>query len=165
MNPVRKTANGNTNHIAAIHILKAQLQMTQEDYRALLITLTGEDSCKGMADRDLQNVRTHMQKLAERSGVAKPAYKVGKPAGKTKVLEPLEKKVWALWYALEAAGRVAVPPNRQARAKALRAYVQRQTGASDMAFCTGDQLNKLVEAMKHWIDRKYSQAEMERATQ
>lgn len=158
MNPVRKTAG--SGHIAAIHILKAQLQMTQEDYRALLVTLTGEDSCKGMSDKDLQNVRSHMHKLAVRSGVAKEssgAAYARKPYTatytKAKVLEPMEKKVWAIWYALEAKGLVQVAESRQARAKALRAYVTRQTGAADMAFCTGEQLNKLVEAMKKWLDR------------
>jgi phage gp16-like protein len=154
MNPVRKTASAGNGHIAAIHILKAQLQMTQEDYRALLVTLTGEDTCKGMSDKDLQNVRLHMHKLVGRMGVSTGKFKPF-PFVKTakKPLEPMEKKVWAIWYALEAKGLVHVPESRQARAKALRAYVARQTGATDMAFCTGEQLNKLVEAMKKWLER------------
>jgi hypothetical protein len=109
-----------------------------------------------MSDKDLQTVRSHMHKLAVRSGVAKEssgAAYARKPYTKAKVLEPMEKKVWAIWYALEAKGLVQVPESRQARAKALRAYVARQTGAADMAFCTGEQLNKLVEAMKKWLDR------------
>lgn len=156
MNPVRKTASAGNGHIAAIHVLKAQLQMTQEDYRALLVTLTGEDSCKGMSDKDLQNVRSHMHKLAVRSGVAKessnPAY-ARKPYTKAKPLEPIGKKVWAIWYALEAKGLVHVPETRQARAKALRAYVERQTGASDMAFLEAEKMVKLVESMKKWLER------------
>ena len=149
------------NHIAAIHILKAQLQMTQEDYRALLITLTGEDTCKGMSDKDLQNVRAHMHKLAVSMGVAKTTYGAAsgaasyarKPYTKAKALEPMEKKVWAIWYALEAKGLVQVSESRQARAKALRAYVVRQTGASDMAFASHSQLINLVESMKKWLER------------
>lgn len=154
MNPVRKTASAGNGHIAAIHILKAQLQMTQEDYRALLVALTGEDSCKGMSDKDLKTVRLHMHRLVSAMGVATgkfkpfPFVKMAK-----KPLEPIEKKVWAVWYALEAKGLVQVAESRQARAKALRAYVTRQTGAADMAFCTGEQLNKLVEAMKKWLER------------
>ena len=145
------------NHIAAIHVLKAKLQMTQEDYRALLVTLTGEDTCKGMSDKDLQTVRSHMHKLAVSMGVAKAASGAAtyarKPFAKAKPLEPMEKKVWAIWYALEAKGLVQVPPSRQARAKALRAYVVRQTGASDMAFASHSQLINLVESMKKWLER------------
>lgn len=161
MNAVRKTTGANTGHIAAIHILKAQLQMTQEDYRALLVTLTGEDTCKGMSDKDLQTVRSHMHKLAVSMGVAKAANDAAsgaatyarRPFAKAKPLEPMEKKVWAIWYALEAKGLVQVPESRQARAKALRAYVERQTGASDMAFLEADKMVKLVESMKKWLER------------
>ena len=34
------------NHIAAIHVLKAKLRLTDEDYRALLKHLTGKGSSK-----------------------------------------------------------------------------------------------------------------------
>ena len=157
MNAVRKPNGTNTGHIAAIHILKAQLQMTQEDYRALLVTLTGEDTCKGMSDKDLQNVRSHMHKLAVSMGVAKGSSSATgynrKSFTKAKALFPMEKKVWAIWYALEAKGLVQVPPSTKARAKALRAYVERQTGASDMAFLEGEKLVKLVESMKKWLER------------
>ena len=168
MSAVRKptSAAGNAkpmNHIAAIHILKSQMKMSEADYRVLLDGLTTHCSCKDMTVSQLAQVRDHMSNLAVRMGVAKAklpyirfSHKgTAKPA---KVLEPLEKKVWALWYALEAAGRVAKPANSQARAKALRAYVTRQTGASDMAFCTGEQLNKLVEAMKKWLERGKDEA-------
>ena len=166
MNPVRKTASAGNGHIAAIHILKAQLQMSQEDYRALLVTLTGEDTCKGMSDKDLQNVRSHMHKLAVSMGVAKAANGAAsgaagytrKPYTKAKVLEPIEKKVWAIWYALEAKGLVHVPESRQARAKALRAYVERQTGTSDMTFLEAEKMVKLVESMKKWLDRGKDEA-------
>ena len=172
MSAVRKPtpAAGNAkpaNHIAAIHILKSQLKMSDADYRVLLDGLTTHSSCKDMTVSQLEQVRDHMSNLAVRMGVAKPTLPyvrfshkakstgTAKPA---KVLEPLEKKVWALWYALEAAGRITKPASTQARAKALRAYVTRQTGASDMAFCTGEQLNKLVESMKKWLERGKDEA-------
>ena len=143
------------NHIAAIHILKAKLQLCDADYRALLLNLTDKDSCKAMGDKDLQAVRSHMHKLALVSGVSNPVIpakaRTRAPTGKTKkVLEPLEKKVWALWYSLEEAGTVQRAASSQARAKALRAYVARQTGMTDMAFCNNEQLNSLVESLKQW---------------
>lgn len=161
MTAVRKptSAAGTTkpaNHTAAIHILKAQLKMSEADYRVLLDGLTTQSSCKDMTVAQLAQVRDHMTNLAVRMGVIKPTLSyvrfAHKGTAKSKLL-PLERKVWALWYALEKAGRVDVPASTQARAKALRAYVQRQTGVTDMAFCTNDQLNQLVEAMKQWKDR------------
>ena len=77
---------------------------------------------------------------------------------KAKALEPMEKKVWAIWYALEAKGLVQVPESRQARAKALRAYVERQTGASDMAFLEAEKMVKLVVSMKKWLERGKDEA-------
>jgi phage gp16-like protein len=157
MNPVRKTAAAGGGHIAAIHILKAQLQMSDADYRVLLDSLTTQSSCKDMTDKQLQVVRSHMHKLAVSMGAAKGSSSATgynrKSFTKSKVLFPMEKKVWAIWYALEAKGLVQVPPNTKARAKALRAYVERQTGASDMAFLEGDKLVKLVESMKKWLER------------
>ncbi len=155
MNPVRKTVSGGQNHIAAIHILKAQLGMSEADYRVLLDGLTCKDSCKDMNDKELQQVRAHLHALAVRSGVAQErqsgaSFTRSNAKVNKKPLEPLEKKVWAMWYALEKAGRISTATSSQARAKALRAYVTRQTGVADMAFCTPSQLHNLIEAMKFW---------------
>jgi phage gp16-like protein len=168
MNPVRKTASAGNGHIAAIHILKAQLQMSDADYRVLLDSLTTQSSCKDMTDKQLQLVRSHMHKLAVSMGVGKPASNATgynrKSFTKAKVLEPMEKKVWAIWYALEAKGLVQVPASTKARAKALRAYVERQTGASDMAFASHSQLINLVESMKKWLERGEHEA-MDKVTE
>ena len=149
------------NHIAAIHVLKAKLQMSQEDYRALLITLTGEYSCKGMSDKDLQAVRSHLHKLAERSGVPQrpmPTHQQHKPGettrtgygkfGTFKVASPKERKVWALWHALGREGKLDNPSG-----SALQAWVKRQTDVDQMRFCTDAQMNGLIESLKLWAGR------------
>lgn len=59
------------NHIAAIHVLKSKLQLSDDDYRALLRGLTQKTSTKEMSDRERQKVRDHMQGLGERMGVVK----------------------------------------------------------------------------------------------
>jgi hypothetical protein len=55
------------NHIAAIHVLKSKLQLSDDDYRALLVQLTGKASSKAMTQPEQQHVRDHMQRLAERA--------------------------------------------------------------------------------------------------
>ena len=65
------------NHIAAIHVLKARLRLTDEDYRALLKHLTGHTSSKDCAPAQQRQVRDHLQGLAERMGVASPQRRAG----------------------------------------------------------------------------------------
>jgi Protein of unknown function (DUF1018) len=168
MSAVRKPTGANTMHLAAIHVVRGALAkagvMTDADYRSLAVTVTGLDSSAKMSVQQRSRFLAHLRTLeVKHLGVQHVAG--GKPRAKaSRTLEPLEKKVWALWYALETAGRVNFSPNGQARVKALRAYVTRQTGATDMAFCTGEQLNKLVEAMKKWLERGKDEA-MDKATE
>ena len=61
------------NHTAAIHVLKSKLRMTDDDYRALLQTLTGKSSSKDMTEAEQRAVRDHMQALGERMGVVQAA--------------------------------------------------------------------------------------------
>lgn len=49
------------NHIAAIHVLKSKLQMSDSDYRVLITGLTQKASTKDMSDIERQRVRDHMQ--------------------------------------------------------------------------------------------------------
>ena len=60
------------NHIGAIHVLKAKLRLSDDDYRALLKGLTLKTSSKDMSPAEQQKVRDHMQGLAERMGVVQP---------------------------------------------------------------------------------------------
>ena len=51
------------NHIAAIHVLKAKLRLTDEDYRALLLHITGRSSSKDCTPYQQRQVRRHLQQL------------------------------------------------------------------------------------------------------
>lgn len=137
-----------SNHVAAIHVLKGKLQLSDDDYRALLANLTGKTSSKALSDAERGRVREHMQRLAEKLGVARP-----RPAGagwkkSYANSRPMERKVWALWNALGRSGRIANPSPQ-----ALRAWVERQTGMSDLKFCNWAQLSNLIESLKEWRDR------------
>ncbi|TAN12923.1 MAG: regulatory protein GemA [Burkholderiaceae bacterium] len=134
-------------HLAAIHVLKGKLQLSDDDYRALLANLTGQTSSKALSDAERGRVRDHMQKLAEKLGVAAP-----RPAGWQKTYReatPMERKVWALWNALGREGRIKNPSPQ-----ALRAWVKRQTGMDDLKFCSWPQLSGLIEALKRWEERE-----------
>ena len=139
------------NHIAAIHVLKSKLQLTDDDYRALLKNLTQKTSSKDLTDKERQAVRDHMQQLAERAGVAKPLRRraTGRTFAQAKAAaSPRERKVWALWNQLGRDGVV-----RDTSAKALNAWVERTVHVSALGFCTSAHLDTLIEALKAWQQR------------
>ena len=138
------------NHIAAIHVLKSKLQMSDSDYRVLITGLTQKASTKDMSDRERQQVRDHMQSLAERMGVAKPMQRRATTFAQRKAAaSPRERKVWALWHQLHRDGLV-----HDTSPAALNAWVQRTVHVSALAFANAAQLDTLIEALKSWQQRK-----------
>lgn len=130
--------------LGKIHQAKKSLHMTDEDYRAMLQAKGGVQSAADLNAGARTRVLSYLQTLGyqptQRKSPAKP-------------LSASERKVWVLWYQLEAKGRVNVPANPQARGKALRAFVKRQTGVDDLAFLNFAQIMNLIEAMKSWVNR------------
>lgn len=145
------------NHTAAIHVLKSKLGLSDDDYRALLVTLTGKASSKGMTATEQTQVRDHMQRLAERLaerlGVAQPTTR-RRPLTREqfdqvkKSASPRERKVWALWNQLHRDG-VLHNPSRAA----LNAWVERTVHVSALGFANSAQLDTLIEALKEWQKR------------
>ena len=141
------------NHKAAIHVLKSKLGMTDDDYRALLLTLTSESSTKDMTDTQQRQVRDHMQGLAERMGLAPATTRrrplsAGEFAQVKREARPKERKVWALWNQLHRDRKITNPS-----AAALNAWVLRQVDVSALRFATDPQLDTLIEALKAWQER------------
>ena len=140
------------NHTAAIHTLKSKLKLSDDDYRALLVNLTGKSSSKEMSLAEQRMVREHLQKLAERMGVAQPTRR--RPLNQEQFdqvkqqASPKERKLWALWHQL---GRDGLEQNTSAQA--LNAWVERQVGVTALRFCTPPQLDTLIEAAKAWQER------------
>ncbi|MFV0678968.1 regulatory protein GemA [Ottowia sp.] len=133
--------------IAAIHTLKSRLSMADDDYRALLLQLTGQRSSKDCTPTQRQQVRDHLQKLAERMGVAQPGRSAAF-AQKRAAASPRERKVWAIWLDMARRGIV-----RHKDSRALDGFVQRQTGTSALRFCSAAQLDAVIEALKLWQKR------------
>ena len=138
-----------TNHIAAIHVLKSKLQLSDDDYQALLIHLTGKASSKDMTAAQRSTVRNHMQRLAERVGAVQPTAQRPYAPAKFDQLKanasPKERKVWALWHQL---GRDGVVHNTSAAA--LNAWVERTVHVSALRFANDAQLDTLIEGLKAW---------------
>lgn len=149
------------NHTAAIHVLKNLLQLQQEDYRALLTQLVGKASCTAMTPLEQAKVRTHMEQLAVRMGVQKPMTKARATAPQVgKAPErPQVRKLRAMWWTLADAGAVDRPASPAACNQAVEAWAKRQAkgqavGRIDALRFAGDnQLGKLIEEMKSWLDR------------
>jgi phage gp16-like protein len=154
------------NHIAAIHVLKAQCKLSEADYRALLVELTGKDSCKAMHATQLAQVRSHLDNLAVRLGVAtpKPAF-VPNPkftrqraVGKRSDSDASDErwlKARTLWAQLAQVGKVSVDTDA-----ALLAYVKRQTQLEAWRFLNGYQINMIVESLKRWLARPVKDSEV-----
>ena len=140
------------NHIAAIHVIKSKLQLTDADYRALLQSLTKKTSTKDMTDKERQAVRDHLQNLGERMGVVKPGRRraPARTFAQAKAeASPRERKVWALWHQLHRDGLV-----HDTSPKALNAWVARTVHVSALAFANAAQLDTCIEALKAWQQRK-----------
>ena len=142
-----------TDHIKAIHVLKGKLRLSDDDYRALLIQLTGHSSSKAMTQPQRRTVREHLQRLAAHMGIEQPATRQrplpdAQFAQAKAAASPRERKVWALWHQLHRDGLVDNPS-----AAALNAWVKRQVGVDALRFCTGPQLDTLIEALKAWGER------------
>lgn len=141
-----------TNHLAAIHVLKSRLQLSDDDYRALLLTLTGKHSSKDMNQAERRAVREHLARLAEKMGLQQPTRR--RPLSETAFAQakqqasPRERKVWALWHQLHRDGKVHNPSRA-----ALDAWVERTVHVSSLRFCTAAQLDTLIEALKDWQRR------------
>ena len=140
------------NHIAAIHVLKSKLQLSDDDYRTLLQSLTKKTSTKDMTDKERQAVRDHLQNLGERMGVVKPGRRraPARSFAQAKAeASPRERKVWALWHQLHRDGLV-----HDTSPKALNAWVARTVHVSALAFANAAQLDTCIEALKSWQQRK-----------
>ena len=134
------------NHIAAIHVLKAKLRLTDEDYRALLLHITGRSSSKDCTPYQQRQVRRHLQQLAERAGVATPYVP---RAGGRPVTDRSDEasKVRALWLFLHELGQVRDPSE-----SALLAYTRRVVHVDALEWSARDRW-KLIEGLKDWAMR------------
>jgi phage gp16-like protein len=81
------------NHKAAIHIIKAQLALSDDDYRFHLEQASaGTDSCSAMSAIQLAKTRAYFDAMAQRSGIARKPVEPAKARKPVKRTRPLPSK-------------------------------------------------------------------------
>jgi len=114
--------------IAAVKIAQKQAGMSDPDYRALLDKIFAVKSCKDLNDWQ-----------------RKIAVKVLRNNTRSVIKSPLERKVWAMWYALKK-----YLPRDEQRVAYLYGIIGRIIGRKikGLKSMTGDEYHKTVEALK-----------------
>lgn len=138
-----RTLNARKGDLAAIHIAKARLQLSDDEYRDLMATV-----CHGVrsaAELDFTGRRrflAHLQACLRGRQTA--------PAGRTiaQELTPAQRRMWSLWMELADAGLV-----QQRTMAALQAFAQRQTGVERLVWLQPKQEDLVIESLKLWLKR------------
>jgi phage gp16-like protein len=121
--------------LAKVHIAKAQLRLSDDDYAAVVLTETGRTSARDCTDRELHD----LLKAFERRGFTAKAKRPGpKPAD-----HPVARKARALWISLHHLGAVADPSE-----KALEAFARRQLKCDRLQWADQALAYRLIEALK-----------------
>lgn len=149
----QQTHPARSGHIAAIHALKSKCKLSDDDYRALLHSLTGQRSSKDLGAGQQLQVRQHLQKLADKLSPTTARAKGWVPQAQfdaaRKAAPPLERKLFAVWAQLHKAGKLTTKPT----ADSMASWVRSQVGVDHLRFCTQAQLHTLVESAKSWLAR------------
>ncbi len=141
----------------AIHVGRKALGLDEDDYRALLVRVTGKDSLRAMNERErqavVQDMRAHgfsPQAVSTSHRVSTSLDMNGGKIGLGRRLEgPFAGKMLALWLSAYELGVV-----RKRSADALVAFVERQTGIAHLNWVReGRDANRAIEALKAMIAR------------
>ncbi len=123
--------------IAKIHVAKKQMQLTDDDYRAMLLRTTGEMSA---ADCTVAGLRAMVEEMKAKGFQAKPRAGASTPRPAD---HPAARKARALWISLHQLGAIDNPSEQ-----ALEAFARRQLKVDRMQWANQALMYKLVEALK-----------------
>lgn len=131
------------NDLAAIHVAKAKLGLTEDEYRDIMSTVcAGVRSAAELDFTGRKRFLAHLHACLRANQVPQPAKPVREP------LTPSQRKMWALWMTLADNKQV-----RERSMKAIEAFAQRQTGVAKLAWLNDAQQDLVIESMKAWIKR------------
>lgn len=140
--------------IKLIHVAKRELSLDDENYRALLESVTGKTSSKDMDVTELNAVLAAMRRSGFGAGSPPaPLQKGGgrkfySPASRHKEKKSQADKVRALWITLGQRGIVRDPSEA-----ALNKFCKRVCGCDRLDWATSRQANRLIEALKEMGER------------
>ena len=139
--------------LALIHLAKATLGLSRDDYEHVLREVTGQTSAADLdaAGRDklLRHFKSKGFVVKAKAGAARAAF----------IRAPQVRKLQAMWYSLAEVGAVARPASSEACNRAVEAWAREQLAGTPLGpldalrFATGAQLGKLIESMKGWMER------------
>lgn len=131
--------------LGKVHVAKKQLALSDDDYRAILLRITGRTSSGDCSESELVAVIEDLKSkgfrplpAAGRRGAARPAV----------ADHPAAKKARALWISLHQLGAIDNPSEQ-----ALEAFARRQLNVERLQWANQSQAYKLVEALKAIGDR------------
>ncbi len=137
--------------LGLIHMAKAHLGLSTEDYQHVLLTVTGKASA---ADLDAAGRDKLLAHFKAKGFAVKPV-----AAGAQPLHSLQHRKLRAMWYDLAERGGVTRPASAQACDKAVEVWAKRQLTGTELGpldalrFATSAQLGKLIEEMKQWLRR------------
>lgn len=134
--------------LAKIHIARKELALNEENYRAILVRVTGQDTSSALNDRQIDKVLDEFRRLG---WVPKKAFKRSD--------KPFVRLIYALWKEAAQVGAVS-----SSSKEALRSFVERQTrrggdhGIDDPEFLRAADARRVTEALKAMIQRAEEKA-------
>jgi len=128
-----------TRLIQRIHVLRRELRLADDEYRALILRVTGYTSSGLLDVPGLKVWAGHLQGLKNRYRKPKRSY----------TLSPQEKKIWSQWQQLADAGKI-----KNRTMAGLMGYVRTHIAAVDhISWLNGAQQDLLIEQLKKFLDR------------
>ena len=133
--------------LAKIHIAKKQLNLNDDDYRAILERVTGRATSKGMTANQHAAVLAEFNRLGWKvtsgNGTARASGNWRKKSQKRYV-----RKIFAMWTELKDLGIW-----RDKRRASLIKFVKELTDIDDPEFLDPKQAGKVIEALKAMKER------------
>jgi phage gp16-like protein len=136
----RPARNGD---LAAIHMAKAQLQLSDDEYRDLMATV-----CNGIRSAAQLDWTGRRRFLAHLQACLKHRQAPGTARHIKAPLTPAQRLMWSLWMRLADAGQVG-----DRTMTALEAFAQRQTGVQRLQWLNKQQEDLVIVSLKAWIKR------------
>jgi phage gp16-like protein len=123
--------------IAKVHVAKKEMGLLDDDYRAMLIEVTGRSSSADCTVAELRKLVEHMKAKGFQPKKASSAAD-----------HPFAKKARAMWISLYHLGAIDNPSEQ-----ALEAFARRQLGCMKMQWANQAHGYKVVEALKAIAER------------
>lgn len=144
--------------IKRIHIAKSSLGMDDDTYRAVILRISRgrTASSKELTDAERMAVMKHMRACGF-------TLRSQKQQGTAIITRPEMTKLRAMWWRLSKQAAVTPPGDHAACDEAIAAWAKRQLSTDSpplqhIRFATPEQWQRMVEAMKQWVNRAERQA-------